>query len=322
MLRKCLKRPLTVHLQYPINYEEIEQQKTCENFGEIEQLYKEILLKNVGNIKRYYDHISVGRIDRRETEKIKQLLNEEYLLNNDEDNDEVNDEKCSIKLDFKDIEKGAIYGNNEKTIKQLDEEYLFNIITKRLINIIIIKMKNEGYGNAFYKLINEENISETFVSQFLKCVMDSVPILLENKNKCYAMQTRSQLKNSRNISMDKNEDNIKNKLIRKVEITFQVQKKHGRPRQIIQEMQLQEPIKKRDRPRKVINKSPQNDKKRKFMKSEDESDSNPDYDVNPSSDTQFQPDLFRFQSLIEYISNSAATSAPRQLPEILLAFDL
>ena len=63
------------------------------------------------------------------------------------------------------------------------------------------KMKNEGNGN---ELINEQNISETFVPQFLKCVMDSIPILLENKNKCYAMQTMRQFKNLRNINMDKN----------------------------------------------------------------------------------------------------------------------
>ena len=43
--------------------------------------------------------------------------------------------------------------------------------------------------------------------------MDSIPILSENKNECYAMQTRSQLKNLRNISMDKNEDYMKNKLL-------------------------------------------------------------------------------------------------------------
>ena len=56
------------------------------------------------------------------------------------------------------------------------------------------KMKNEGNGNAFHKLINKENISETFVSQIFKCVMNSILILLQNKNKCYAMQTRTQLK--------------------------------------------------------------------------------------------------------------------------------
>ena len=90
------------------------------------------------------------------------------------------------------------------------------------------------------------------------------------------MQTRSQLKNSRNISMNKNEVNIKNNFLRNVEVTNKVQKKRGRPRKIIQEIKLQEPIKKRGRPRKVINKSPENDEKRKFMKSQDESDTDPD----------------------------------------------
>ena len=52
------------------------------------------------------------------------------------------------------------------------------------MNIITNKMKSGGNEN---ELTNEQNISETFVSQFLKCVMDSIPILLENKNKCYAM---------------------------------------------------------------------------------------------------------------------------------------
>ena len=153
-------------------------------------------------------------------------------------NDDDNDEKCYIKLDFKDVKKGGIYGNNEKTIEKVDEEDLFYIINKRLINIIINRVKNEGNGNAFYKVINEENISETFVSQYMKCVMDSIPILLENKNKCYAMQTRSHLEKSRNISMDRNEDNIKNKLIGNFEITNKLQRKRGRPQKIIQGMEL------------------------------------------------------------------------------------
>ena len=37
------------------------------------------------------------------------------------------------------------------------------------------------------------------------------------------MQTRSPLKNSRNIKIDKNEDNIKNILLRNVEVTNKVQ---------------------------------------------------------------------------------------------------
>ena len=79
--------------------------------------------------------------------------------------------------------------------------------------------------------------------------------------------------------MDKNEGNIKNKLLRNFEVTDKIQKKRGRPRKIIQEVKLQEPIKKRGRPKNVMNKSPENNKKRKFMESEDESDSDPDYDV-------------------------------------------
>ena len=93
------------------------------------------------------------------------------------------------------------------------------------------------------------------------------------------MQIRSQLKNSRNISMDKNEDNIKNKLLWNVEVTNKVQRKRGRPRKIIQEIKLQKPIERRGTPTKYLNKSPENDKKRKFMESEDESDSDPEYDV-------------------------------------------
>ena len=140
-------------------------------------------------------------------------------------------------------------------------------------------MKNKENGIAFCKSINEKIISETFVSQFLKCVMDSIPTLLENKEECYAMQTRGQLKKLRNMNMDKNEETNKNKLLKNVEIMNKVQKKRGRPRKIIQEVKLQKPIKKRSRPRKVINKSPENDEKRKFLESEYESDSDADYDI-------------------------------------------
>ena len=47
---------------------------------------------------------------------------------------------------------------------------------------------------------------------------NTIIILLENKNKNYAVQTRSQLKNSTNIDIDKNQDNIKNKLIRNIQV--------------------------------------------------------------------------------------------------------
>ena len=85
-------------------------------------------------------------------------MNEEYLLINDEDNDKDNDEKCCIELNIQGVKKGTVYGNNEKNIEQLDEEDLFNIIIKRLINVIINKIKNEGNENAFHKLIDEGNI--------------------------------------------------------------------------------------------------------------------------------------------------------------------
>ena len=148
-------------------------------------------------------------------------------------NDDDNDEKCYSELNFKDTEKEIIYENNEKGNQQSDEENLFNFINKKLIDIIFNKIKNEGNENALYKLIEEENITETFVSQVLRYVMDLIPILFENKNKCYAMQTRSQLKNSKNIS-NNNEDNTKNKSIRNFEVTNNVEItwKRGRPRKI------------------------------------------------------------------------------------------
>ena len=56
-------------------------------------------------------------------------------------NDDDNDGKSCIELDFKNTKKEAIYENNEQTTGQLDDE--FNIINKRLINIIMNKMKNK-----------------------------------------------------------------------------------------------------------------------------------------------------------------------------------
>ena len=52
-------------------------------------------------------------------------------------------------MNIKDIKKVSVYGNNEKTIEQLDEEDLFDIIYKRLINVIINKIKNEENKNTF-----------------------------------------------------------------------------------------------------------------------------------------------------------------------------
>ena len=47
----------------------------------------------------------------------------------------------------------------------------------------------------------------------------------------------AEIKNLRNINMDKNEDTMKNKLLKN-----KVQKKRGRPRKIIQEVKLQKSI--------------------------------------------------------------------------------
>ena len=64
-------------------------------------------------------------------------------------NDDDNDEKCCIELDFKITKKEAICENTEQRTEQLDEENSFNIINKRLINIIINKIKNKVNGIAF-----------------------------------------------------------------------------------------------------------------------------------------------------------------------------
>ena len=79
--------------------------------------------------------------------------------------------------------------------------------------------------------------------------------------------------------MDKSDDAMKNKLLKTVEVTNKVQKKRRKPRKIIQEVKWQKSIKTRDRPNTVMNKLTENDKKRKFMESEDESDSDLDYGV-------------------------------------------
>ena len=93
--------------------------------------------------------------------------------------------------------------------------------------------------------------------------------------------------------MDKNEDSVKNKLLKNVEVTNKVQKKRGRPRKIIQEVKLQESIQKRDRPSKVMNKLTEDHKKRKVMESEDESDSDPDYDVKQEPRTNKKKKILR-----------------------------
>ena len=69
-----------------MNYEDIKKGKIYKHFKRTEQLNEGTLFKNVDIIKRYYDDINEGEIDG--TEEIKQLLNKEYLLKNDDDNNE------------------------------------------------------------------------------------------------------------------------------------------------------------------------------------------------------------------------------------------
>ena len=56
------------------------------------------------------------------------------------------------------INKGKIDGNYKRSIEHLDGENLFSTNDKRLIDIIINKMKNEGNGNALYQLMEGQNI--------------------------------------------------------------------------------------------------------------------------------------------------------------------
>ena len=95
------------------------------------------LFQNIDSKKRYYGDIYEEKIDG--TKKIKRLLNEEYLLKNDDDNDE----KCCTELDFKDLKNETIYERNEDIIEQLNKADLFNITNRRLIKMITDKMKNE-----------------------------------------------------------------------------------------------------------------------------------------------------------------------------------
>ena len=89
-------------------------------------------------------------------------------------NDDDNDEKCCTELDFKDLKNETIYERNEDIIEQLNEEDLFNITNRRSIKMITNKIKNEENENALYKLIGRKNVLETFVSQILKYIMDSI----------------------------------------------------------------------------------------------------------------------------------------------------
>ena len=100
------------------------------------------------------------------------------------------------------------------------------------------------YEEIDYDII-EENIENNFKK--IKEFINEENLFNNNNNqrsydKCYAMQARSQLKNLTNINMDKNEDTMKNKLLKNVEVTNKVQKKRGRPRKIIQEVKLQKSI--------------------------------------------------------------------------------
>ena len=88
-----------------INYEDFKKRRIHKNFEEIGKSYEGALFKNVDNKKRNYNEICAEKIDGSDTEKIKQLLNEEYLLKNDYDNNE----KCCMRLDFEDIKKRIIY---------------------------------------------------------------------------------------------------------------------------------------------------------------------------------------------------------------------
>ena len=64
------------------------------------------------------------------------------------ENDDDNDEKCRIELDFKDMKKGTIYGNNEKTIEQLNKENVFKNNNNQI-----------NYDKLKYKEIKDENIT-------------------------------------------------------------------------------------------------------------------------------------------------------------------
>ena len=62
-------------------------------------------------------------------------------------NDDDNAEKCCIELDFKDMKKGTIHGENEKTIEQLNKENLFENNDNQ-----------RSYDELKYKVIENENI--------------------------------------------------------------------------------------------------------------------------------------------------------------------
>ena len=101
-----------------INNENFEKQTICENYEEIKELYEGTLFENIN--KRYYDDFNEGKIDGNDTEEIKHLLKKEYLLKNDDDNDG----KSCIELDFKNTKKKQYM----KTMNKLLNNWTRNLI--------------------------------------------------------------------------------------------------------------------------------------------------------------------------------------------------
>ena len=132
-----------------MNYGDIKKEKIYENYKGTEQLNKGTLFRNTETKNRYYDYINERKIDG--TEEIKQFLNEEYLLKNND-----NDEEYCIELDFKDLKKETIYGNKEETTEKLNEWTLFkNIDNKKRYYDDIYEEKIDG-TKKIKGLLNEE----------------------------------------------------------------------------------------------------------------------------------------------------------------------
>ena len=137
-----------------MNYEDIKKGKIYENYKGTEQLNKGTLFRNTENNKRYHDDINERKIDG--TEEMKQFSNEEYLLKNNDDNDE---EYCT-EFDFKDLKKETIYGDNEETTEKLNKGTLFeNIDNKKRYFDDIYEEKVYG-TKKIERLLNEEYLLE------------------------------------------------------------------------------------------------------------------------------------------------------------------